>query len=54
MLTWEFECNKCKSKFKRPVPRGPTEERKIECPKCKSKDLNNLSLCSLEAPHCGG
>ena len=54
MLTWEFVCNKCKAKFEHSVPRGPAEERNIKCPKCGSKDLKNLSLCSLEAPHCGG
>ena len=53
-LKWQFECNQCKAKFECDVPRGPEEERNIECHNCGSKDIKNLCLYCAETPACGG
>jgi Zn finger protein HypA/HybF involved in hydrogenase expression len=54
MVTWEFECRHCKSNFVTPVPRGPREERELQCPSCKSKDLKRLNAGNLQETACGG
>jgi len=54
ILTWELTCHQCKSNFEVPVPFGPREERELECPHCRSKDIGRIEASTQDAPQCGG
>ena len=54
MIMWEYECHRCKSTFKVPVPRGPSEEKQIKCPQCGSMDITRETIESMDPVFCGG
>ena len=54
ILRWEYECLKCRGKFEVEVPRGPKEEKAINCPVCKSKDIHRINVPDLLHTECGG
>ena len=54
MIMWEYECHQCKSRFKVPVPRGPTEEKQMKCIICKSMNITREKLDNMEVAFCGG
>ena len=54
ILTWEFLCHQCETRFETSVPRGPREEKEIKCPECGSKDIERVDICSFEICPPGG
>ena len=53
-VMWEFKCHRCDREFETSVPRGPKEEREINCPLCASKDVVRINLGKLQEIACGG
>lgn len=53
-LKWEFICHLCKAHFDVPVPRGPTEEKQIKCPKCGSQNIERIDVHKFEVCPPGG
>jgi putative FmdB family regulatory protein len=42
MPTYEFECHKCKKKFSLVLSLSEYENKKPKCPKCGSKQVEQL------------
>ena len=53
-LTWDYLCHQCEFRFEMPVPRGPTEEKERECPRCGSRDIERLNVFDYTACPPGG
>jgi DNA-directed RNA polymerase subunit RPC12/RpoP len=41
---WEFECQKCLTRFSVTAPRGPDEAKAIRCPVCGTANARWLAL----------
>jgi rRNA maturation endonuclease Nob1 len=52
-MEWDYECQGCRKKFKRPVPRSPSEERNITCPTCGGNHIHRLTPAGYEPLYCG-
>lgn len=51
---WEYECQECKTAFKLPVPKSPSDEKYIKCTRCGSANIKRLTALIGEAsPYCG-
>ena len=53
-LLWEYECRQCGAHFSVKVPKGPTEERALQCPHCRSDTIVKLTAYSPSEAFCGG
>lgn len=50
---WEYECQECRQKFKMPIPKSPSEEKKRTCPACHSGHLHLLTDLGAQPLYCG-
>lgn len=53
-IMWQMICNECKFNFEVQVPKGPTEEKLLKCPRCGSKHIQRNEPSSTVAAQCGG
>ncbi|MEW6156319.1 MAG: zinc ribbon domain-containing protein [Verrucomicrobiota bacterium] len=40
MPTYDYSCKKCGRKFSLTMTMGEHEKKRVQCPKCHSKDVN--------------
>ncbi len=53
-LLWDYDCSQCGVRFSVEVPKGPTEERALRCPQCRSDHIVKLNDYNPSEAFCGG
>lgn len=43
---WEFQCQKCATRFRVTAPRGPDDVKAIRCPVCHAQEVKWLALAA--------
>ena len=51
--TWEYQCQECKTTFRLPIPKSPTEDKSRRCIECNSEHLHLLTGTGAMPLYCG-
>jgi Zn finger protein HypA/HybF involved in hydrogenase expression len=51
--TWEYQCQECKTTFRLPIPKSPTEDKSRRCVSCQSQHLHLLTGAGALPLYCG-